>query len=62
MTSLNNVSTTVVGNQNIVYSSGSGSWGSVDDTISYNSDMTDFFELVLARCFKKKFCTTFHFF
>ena len=50
MASLNNIttSTTLVGNQNIVYSSCSGSWGSVDNTISFNSDMTDFFELVLA--------------
>ncbi len=50
MASINNIttSTTLVGNQNIVYSSGSGSWGSVNNTISFNSDMTDFFELVLA--------------
>ncbi len=45
MANLNNVitSTTLVGNQNLVYSS--GNW---DTTISINSDMTDFFELVLA--------------
>jgi hypothetical protein len=49
MASLNKIttSTALVGNQNIVYSSGSGSWDSIN-TISFNSDMTDFFELVLA--------------
>lgn len=47
MANLNNVitSTTLVGNQNLVYSSSSGNW---DTAISINSDMTDFFELVLA--------------
>jgi len=43
MADLNNVSTTIVGNQNISYN------GSVFTTeISIGSDMTDFFELVLA--------------
>ena len=47
MGTLNNIttSTTLVGNQNLVYSGSSGSW---DTAISINSDMTDFFELVLA--------------
>ncbi len=47
MATLNNIttSTTLVGNQNLVYSGSSGSW---DTAISINSDMTDFFELVLA--------------
>jgi len=43
MADLNNVSTTIVGNQNISYN------GSVFTTeISIGSDMIDFFELVLA--------------
>jgi len=52
MSSLNNViSSTLVGNQNLIYtSSGSnsyqGSWSDV--SLSLNSDLTDFFELVLA--------------
>jgi len=37
----NTISTTLVGNQNIVYSNSGFS-------LSLNSDMTDFFELVLA--------------
>lgn len=47
MATLNNLitSTTLTGNQNIVYSSNSGSW---DTSVSLSSDMTDFFELVLA--------------
>ena len=47
MANLNNVitSTTLVANQNLVYSSSSGNW---DTAISIDSDMTDFFELVLA--------------
>jgi len=47
MAHLNNVitSTTLVGNANLVYSDGSGNW---DTSISLNSDLTDFFELVLA--------------
>ena len=47
MATLNNVitSTTLAGNQNLVYSNGSGSW---DTSVSLSSDMTDFFELVLA--------------
>jgi hypothetical protein len=48
MTSLNNVisSSTLVGNQNLIYTSSGSSWSDV--SISLNSDMTDFFELVLA--------------
>lgn len=47
MATLNSVitSTTLASNQNIVYNSSSGSW---DTSISLSSDMTDFFELVLA--------------
>lgn len=47
MAHLNNVitSTTLVGNANLVYSGGSGNW---ETSISLNSDLTDFFELVLA--------------
>jgi hypothetical protein len=48
MATLNNISTstTLVGNgSNLVYSSGSGNW---DTSISLGTDMTDFFELVLA--------------
>ena len=49
MTSLNNnviSSSTLVGNQNLIYTSSGSSWSDV--SISLNSDMTDFFELVLA--------------
>ncbi len=48
MTSLNNIisSSTLVGNQNLIYTSSGSSWSDV--SISLNSDMTDFFELVLA--------------
>jgi hypothetical protein len=42
----NTISTTLVGNQNIVYSNTGSSWSDV--SLSLNSDMTDFFELVLA--------------
>lgn len=46
MTHLNTgITSTTVDNSNIVYSSGSGSW---DNSISLSSDLTDFFELVLA--------------
>ena len=47
MAHLNSVitSTTLVGNANLVYSGGSGNW---ETSISLNSDLTDFFELVLA--------------
>ncbi len=48
MTSLNNIisSSPLVGNQNLIYTSSGSSWSDV--SISLNSDMTDFFELVLA--------------
>ena len=44
---LNNTisTTTLVSNQNLVYSGSSGNW---ESTISIGGDMTDFFELVLA--------------
>jgi len=46
MANLNNtISTTLVGNQNLVYSGSTGKW---DATLSIGGDMTDFFELVLA--------------
>jgi hypothetical protein len=47
MATLNNIttSTTLVNGANLVYNSGSGTW---DTSISISSDMTDFFELVLA--------------
>lgn len=47
MATLNNISTstTLVGNSNLVYNSGSGNWNT---SIDISSDMTDFFELVLA--------------
>ena len=47
MATLNNLvtSTTLVGNSNLVYNSGSGNWNT---SIDISSDMTDFFELVLA--------------
>ena len=46
-TLLNNTisTTTLVTNQNLVYSGNSGNWNA---TISIGGDMTDFFELVLA--------------
>ena len=46
MAILNNISTsiTLVGNSNLVYNSDSVNWNTCIDT----SDMTDFFELVLA--------------
>jgi hypothetical protein len=47
MSSLNNViSSTLVGNQNLIYTSSGSSWSDV--SLSINSDLTDFFELVLA--------------
>lgn len=47
MSSLNNViSSTLVGNQNLIYTSSGSSWS--DASLSINSDLTDFFELVLA--------------
>jgi hypothetical protein len=47
MSSLNNViSSTLVGNQNLIYTSSGSSWSNV--SLSINSDLTDFFELVLA--------------
>jgi hypothetical protein len=46
MSSLNNViSSTLVGNQNLIYTSSGSSWSDV--SLSPN-DLTDFFELVLA--------------
>ena len=46
MANLNNtISTTLVGNQNLVYSGSTGKW---EATLSIGGDMTDFFELVLA--------------
>jgi hypothetical protein len=43
----NTISTpTLVGNQNIVYSNSGSSWSDV--SLSLNSDLTEFFELVLA--------------
>jgi hypothetical protein len=48
MSSLNNViSSTLVGNQNLIYTSSGSSWSDVS-LLSINSDLTDFFELVLA--------------
>jgi hypothetical protein len=47
MATLNNTSTTttLVGSQNLVYGGSGLNW---DTSISVSSDMTDFFELVLA--------------
>ena len=42
----NTISTTLVGNQNKVYSNSGSSWSDV--SLSLNSDLTEFFELVLA--------------